>query len=624
MSDTSTLQTANDTDLLGSLEPDDQSDLDATLQERGSWQRWLLRAIVVAVVVGLGTAGYALWSREIDDESYSQMLTHRVERGELLVTVTEDGTIESAENVQIKCEISGGTTILWLIDDGVEVKQGTVLARLDSSKLDEDISQQKITVEKARATYVQAEKDFNVSKMAIHEYLDGTYKQELQQLEANVKIAREALSSAENTLLYTQRMFRKGYATVLQRDAKQFAVERAQLDLDAALTAQTVLTDFTRPKMLEDLNSQRDTAEAKMKAEKASLELEEARLKRLETEREKCVIKAPKAGMVVYANDISRRGPRGAGDVQIEEGAAIREQQDIFRLPDLSQMQVKTAVHETKVERLRPGMRAVVRVLDRKLPGKVVSVASQPEPTSFFSANVKEYATIVTIEGEYKELRPGMTAEVEILVAQRKNVLTAPVAALVEQRGKFYCWVKTDDGVERRPMKLGQMNNKFFEIEDGVAEGETIVLNPRAVIEDARERASSAAEEDGSDRFNAPGGERAGTPAEPAAAPSAAAPKGPAESPGRPDERGSASPSGGESPPSRPPGGGQGGGRAPLDFSALDTDGDGRLSRQEAPGPMANFFDSVDANGNGFIEKAELDAMRSRFRRSGSGLQRAD
>ena len=66
----------------------------------------------------------------------------------------------------------------------------------------------------------------------------------------------------------------------------------------------------------------------------------------------------------------------------------MREQQDIFRLPDLTRMQVKTAVHETKVEHLRPRMRAAVHVLDRELPGEVVSVASQPEPTSFFSANV--------------------------------------------------------------------------------------------------------------------------------------------------------------------------------------------------------------------------------------------
>ena len=528
-----------------------------------------------------------------------------------MVTVTEDGTIESAENLQIKCEISGGTTILSLIEDGVEVEKGAVLARLDSSKLDEDISQQKIAVEKARASYVQAEKNFNVAKISVREYLEGTYKQELQNLEANITIAREGLSSAQNTLQYTQRMFRKGYATLLQRDAKEFAVERAKLELDSALTAKTVITEFTRAKKLEDLNSQRDTAEAQMKSEKASLDLEEARLRRLEAEKVKCVIRAPKAGMVVYANDMSRHGPRGSREVQIEEGAAVREQQDIFRLPDVTRMQVKTAVHETKVEHLRPGMRAVVRVLGREVPGKVVSVASQSEPASFFSANVKEYATIVKIEGEHKELRPGMTAEVEILVAHRKNVLTVPVAALVEQRGKFYCWVIADAQVERRPLKLGPTNNKFVEIEDGVAEGELVVLNPRAVIEEAREKESTTERDGTSSRFDSPGG--ATGPAMPSGAMPGPAGAGPDAGSGQPGRSGLPSPSGAGSPPAARPGGDPPGRRGPPDFSKMDKDGDGRLSREEVPGRMAGFFDSIDTNGDGFVDRKELDALRSRF-----------
>jgi len=543
------------------------------------------------------------------------MITHCVERSDLLVTVTEDGTVESAENVQIKCEISGGTTILWLIEDGVQVEKGQVLAKLDSSKLDEDISQQKIAVEKARALFVQAEKDLNVAKIAIQEYLEGTYKQELQSLESNITIAKEDLSSAENTLQYTQRMFRKGYATVLQRDAKEFAVQRAKLDLDLALTAKTVLTEFTRAKQLEDLNGKHDTAEAKMKSEKASFELEQTRLKRLEAEREKCVIRATKAGMVVYANQLSRRGPRISRDVQIEEGAAVREQQDIFRLPDLSRMQVTTAVHETKVEHLRPRMRAVVRVLDRELPGDVVSVANQPEPTSFFSANVKEYATVVKIDGEHDELRPGMTAEVEILLAHRKNVLTLPVAALVEQRGKYFCWVKADGKVERRPLKLGPTNNKFVEIEDGVAQGEMVVLNPRAVIEEAREKGVSTEEKDTSSRFDSPAGDGAGSPVAPGGMPRAAGPDPAAGA--KPTGGGGAALPGGGSPRPAPTGGDQGGRRGPPNFSEMDKDGDGRLSREEAPGPMASFFDAIDTNGDGFVDRKEHEAVLSRFRNRG-------
>jgi len=91
--------------------------------------------------------------------------------------------------------------------------------------------------------------------------------------------------------------------------------------------------------------------------------------------------------MAIYANDMSL-GPHRSQQPQVEKGAALREQQDIFRLPDLTKMQVKVAVHESKVEQLRAGMRARIRVQDREFQGSVVSVASQPEPTHFFSSNV--------------------------------------------------------------------------------------------------------------------------------------------------------------------------------------------------------------------------------------------
>ena len=145
---------------------------------------------------------------------------------------------------------------------------------------------------------------------------------------------------------------------------------------------------------MEDLESKRDTAEAKMHSEEAAFELEEARLKRLQTQLEKCIIRAPQSGMVIYANEPG--GQRGQQAVQIEEGAAVRERQSIIRLPDLGRMQVKIPVHESKVDQLRIGMRANMRVQDREFQGTVASVANQPEPNPFLST-VKEYATIVKI-----------------------------------------------------------------------------------------------------------------------------------------------------------------------------------------------------------------------------------
>jgi hypothetical protein len=457
---------------------------------------------------------------------------------------------------------------------------------------------------------IQAVKDLDVAKISVKEYLEGTYKKEVQDCEAQITIALENLRTAQNTLAHTQRMFRKGYVSQLELEGQQFAVQRAQLELDSARTAKDVLENFTKVKMLEDLESQVETAQAKMESEKAAFELEEARLTRLQDQLANCVVYAPQAGMVVYANEQSRMRFGGQQGPQIEEGAQVREQQDIFRLPDLSQMQVKVAVHESKVESMERGMRARVHIQGRDYQGTVTSVANQPEPTSFFSASVKEYATIVRIDGETEGLRPGMTAEVEILVAHLTDVLTLPVAAVVEQRGKYFCWVEQGDSTERRTLLLGMSNDQFVEVKDGVAVGDEVLLNPRAVVAEARQDPGEVEEVDVRTKF----GERA--PESAAGGPPTGGPPtggGPPRS-GPPGDPAAGQPEGG----GRGRGGGPGGG--PPNLMDNDTDGDGKISKSEAPEFMQNFFDRMDANQDGFVDSAEIAAARAM--RGGGGRGR--
>ena len=83
-------------------------------------------------------------------------------------------------------------------------------------------------------------------------------------------------------------------------------------------------------------------------------------------------------------------------------------------------------------------------------------------------------------------LKPGMSASVEVFLARHNNVLTIPVAAVVEQEGQFFCWVKTAESMQRRRLDLGDSNDQFIVVNGGVKEGDEVVLNPRAVIQDAQ------------------------------------------------------------------------------------------------------------------------------------------
>jgi multidrug efflux pump subunit AcrA (membrane-fusion protein) len=444
------------------------------LPQRSRWRTWLLRLVLLLLVLGAAAAGGVKLVNGLHREQAGPTMTHTVQRGDLRVTVIESGSLESAENVDIKCEVAGGSKILWVIDDGKEVEKGAELMRLDTSKLDEDLSQQKITYEKARASQIQAEKDYAVAKIAVQEYVEGTFRKELQDLESKVTVAMENLRNAENSLQHAQRMLRKGYISQLQLETQQFAVERSKLDLGTAKTARDVLERFTRAKMVQDLESKRDAAEAKMRSEKAALELEEMKLKRKEGQIAKCTIRAPKAGMVVYPTVPPWRGDEG----RTKQGSQVHDQQTLLRLPDLSKMQAKVSVHESKVAQIRPGMPAKLRIQNHKFEGSVLSVANQPAQEGWFSEGVKKFETIVRIDGKSKDLRPGLTAEVEILVNHLKDILSVPVAAVCEHEGKFLCYVKKGDTLERRSVVPGISNDKFVEIKSGLAAGDEVSLTP--------------------------------------------------------------------------------------------------------------------------------------------------
>jgi RND family efflux transporter MFP subunit len=561
--------------------------------------------VLLAVVGGGGLLAYSVASSFSAGPGVEETTAIAV-RQDFQVTVIEDGNLESAKNVDVKCQVAGGSSILWIVGDGSFVEKDAEIVRLDSSLLEDQINQQKNTFEKARAAKIQAEKDYQIAMISVDEYLKGTFEQDLQEAERLITIAEENLRSAQNGLDFSGKMFRKGYLSKLELESQQFNVKRAELELASANTTKTVLVTYTKEKTKEDLLSKVETSKAKMDSETAAFALEESRLNRLEAQLANCIVKAPQAGMVVYANETGSRF--GGQSVMIEEGASVREQQTLVRLPDLSQMQVKVLVHESKVEQIRIGQRAIVSLLGKQYQGEVISVANQPEPSSFFSAGTKEYATIVKIEGENAKLKPGMTAETTILIDRVEDALTIPIAAVVQHNRKLLCWVKQGSGYEKRELEIGQSNDEVIEIISGLKAGEVVLKNPKRFVE------LEAAKDD-----NSGNSDNFGTSKNPAAgSPENGAGGSPGDGKGGDGKRGDGKRGEGKRPEGAPTGsaengsgGGAGGARSGGgNLMSNDKDGDGKVSKEEAPEFMKSFFDRLDTNSDGFVDQAEMDAAR--------------
>ncbi len=440
------------------------------------WRRGLFVIVAVAVLASAGT----LIPKAMSPQDDGPMLTHTIARGDLAVTVTEQGTLESSNNTEIKCKVRGWSLVTWVIEGGTVAEAGDELVRLDTKRIEDAISQQTTTYHTSAATLAQSNAAVANAKIAIPAYLEGSYQTQLKQLERGLTIARTNLDTAQKMLDNTKKMFRRGYVTDLEVEGNAFTVTQAELELEVVKTEIEVLQKYTKEMQMETLNGNLKAAKSKLQADEAGFAMDEARLERAKRELEDCVIRAERSGLVIYPSAAAWKETP-----DIAEGVNVRKDQTLVLMPDLSKMQIKVGIHESIVDRIRPGLDARITLPDQTLEGTVASVSPVTRPAGWWTGNVVKYDTIIelpSVEG----LKPGMSAEVEVILNRYTDVLTVPVAAVVETDTGAFCYVKTPEGPKRRVLQLGDSNDSFIVLTAGLKEGEAVMLNARALLNEVQ------------------------------------------------------------------------------------------------------------------------------------------
>lgn len=408
-----------------------------------------------------------------------------VTTGEFLHEVTEQGNVESASNVEIRCEVksesSAGTQILRIVDEGTYVQPGDFLVEFDSSARQKELIQQQIACHNSEAEVIKAKMTLATAELAKREYENGTYVQEELTLKGALAVAKDNERRSIEFLAYSQALVDRGYIPETRLIADRFGVEKAESDRKAAEKALEVLQKYTQVKVLGQLQSDIDTAKATLAAKEASDQLEQTKLQDIETQIARCTVTAPSAGQVVYANVTDHRGNN---QIIIEPGTQIREMQVVIRLPDPAKMQVVAKINESKISYVRKGMPARVRVEaigDEELPGIVEKVNEYPAPSGWFTSNIKEYETTIRILANPPGLRPGLTAEVRIRSEHLHDAKLVPVQAVFEHgKGQYYCVMPEGDQFVAHQLQIGPSNNEFVVIRDGLEPAQQIVLHANA------------------------------------------------------------------------------------------------------------------------------------------------
>lgn len=411
-----------------------------------------------------------------------------VRRTDLFPSHTASGRVESSKRTLIECELEnitigikgqrltagGASVLLSVVPEGTYVRKGDVLAVLDASEYEELLRQQRMTVERSKADHHQAQLTHEIAKLAVTEFQEGLKQETIKDFERSIALARSDQERTRDRMEWARRMMQKGYVAAAQLSNEELNNARALFTLGQEKAAYELFLRWTAPRTVKVLEGDVMAAETTLKYQDLRLTRNLDRLAKLERQVERCTIRAPHDGFVIYANDVRH-------DVQIEEGMSVRQKQDLFYLPDLANMEVVTYLHESMVHEIAKGMRATVKVEglpDRKMEGHVTSVATLP--TYNWRSDVRYFDGKVKIDNAPTGIRPGMTAEVEIQLDRKSDVLAVPAEAIAHEVGHEFCYVALDDGLERREVKLGDGTPELLEISMGLREGERVVLNPVA------------------------------------------------------------------------------------------------------------------------------------------------
>ena len=327
---------------------------------------------------------------------------------------------------------------------------------------------------------------------------DGETKQKLRKFQDDLQIANKELAQTLANAEGTRKLFEKDFATKndLQRD--ELAAENGRLKVQTATTARDLFLKYEFPKSAEQmlsayLDAVRELdkarrlaisrlaqADARLSSARGQHQVQTKNRADLQDQLTKCIIKAQKAGLVVYGSGQSDMMYYGPNQEPIREGTTVRERQAIFTIPDLSKMSVSVKIYETYIKKVKKGQKVRITVdafPDNILDGEVTKVGLLPDSQNrYLNPDLKVYATTITITGTQDWIKPGMTAKAEILVDKLDNVIHVPVQAVSPSDGKQVCYVMLGSVQERREVEIGEFNDEFIEIKNGLKEGERVLL----------------------------------------------------------------------------------------------------------------------------------------------------
>lgn len=387
---------------------------------------WVSVAAAVLIGGGFGVKAALQPNRAIDPSKLAS-----VERGDLARVVVATGKIQPLAKVEIKSKASGIVKKLY-VDYGDRVKAGQVLAELDKA-----------------------------------------------QLEANVREAKANLQAAEAALAGAQSTLERNKVDAEGPDVPflKTGMDRAQSMYKDGLVAKSVVEDAEKNYQMalnKQMSAQRNLAVSRADIAKAEAQSAQAKaaLERVQEDLRNSTIVSPIDGLVL-SRDV-QLGDAVSSILVLGSQATL-----VMTLGDIREVYVQGKVDEADIGKVyldQPARIVVESFKEKKFEGKVTKIS----PLGKEKDNVTTFEVRVSIQNPSLELKANMSANAQILLEEKKDVLMIPEAALIYDKERKASVEtpdpKAENGRKKISVKLGISNGVKTEILSGLNEKQQVIL----------------------------------------------------------------------------------------------------------------------------------------------------
>ena len=372
-------------------------------------------SIVFIIIIQLSKAS-------VSEKSLSYAV---IDRGTIETSINASGNIQSASELMINSPVSSRLLEVYC-KNGDSITHGTRLLRLDLANIEAEYNKQ------------ADEAEIHLQKLKQQQMNDNTA---LANMEMNIKISEMEFKRLQSELLNERHLDSIGSGTTEKVRQCEMAVTTARLKLEQSI---------------EQLKTEREIRASNNKVSKLQYDIFTRQMADTRNKIEEAKMLAPQSGTLTFISD--------------KIGSQVSAGSHIATISDLSAFKINAQVSDNMSEHLSTGKSVVVLVGGERLHGHISNMAAKSE-----GGNISFDITLN--EPSHPKLRYGQRVDVYIMHRIREDVLRIPNGSYYKGAGEYTFFVKNNEKLVRRRVRLGNSNYDYVEAVEGLNEGDEVVTS---------------------------------------------------------------------------------------------------------------------------------------------------